>query len=148
LGFLSRLGLRQLIEPPLGVRAAYSLALLSKPAKVIMDFVAHNGAKPATEGIALSLLSKHSDVPQDGEKDFLADVGDILLLQLPVPAPIIDQWSVKRDEPVPRRGIAGFDAFQETPRRSLEGCATPPEWLFSLASLMTRGDLAAAYLLR
>ena len=108
-GFLFRLGRGKLCEPPLGVGATHSSTLASESPEMIMHFVAQDRAEPTAEGIALAFLPKGGDVCHHGLENLLADIGDVLILQIPAPAPVKDQRGVESDQPVPRGGLIDFD---------------------------------------
>src|SRR5262249_56690429 len=90
-------------------------------AKVIEDFVPRDPPQPSAKRIPREFLAKAADVRDHGLEHFLENVRDVLLAQVPAPAPVVHQRRVQRDQPLPGRGIVRLYSLQQASGRGVRG---------------------------
>src|SRR6266542_896398 len=83
---------------------------------MVAQLVLRDPPQPAAERVPLALLTKTPDVCHHGLKDFLKDVGDIVVLQAPTPAPMQDQRGIEVDQTLPGVRLVCLDPCQQAPR--------------------------------
>src|SRR5205823_4363289 len=82
-------GRGELREPDLGIRPARSPRFPSRLAEMIAHFIPRDRPEPAAERVALPLLAEARDMRRHRLEDVLEDVRDLLLGEIPVPAPLV-----------------------------------------------------------
>src|SRR5262245_7706358 len=85
-------------------------------AVVIAELAPRYGAKPAAKGVAGPFLAKRVDVDDNGAKNVLNDVSNVLLGDLSTARPEIDQGGVQLDEFFPGLAVAMTDTVEQAAR--------------------------------
>ncbi len=86
-------------------------------AEIVENFVRRDRAQPASKRIGRPIAAKAVKMCRNRLKDFLKNVGAVLMRQLHRPAPMPDERRIEIDQAIPSRGLIGVETGEQASRR-------------------------------